>query len=86
LFEERTIEIEYPTILPRIPPVTPPFFLIINNDFLVRCVERDDLAAGTITLTMVELAFVPVRKPPLKTTGKTECRRRDRFFFTHELG
>ncbi len=56
LLKEWSIKIKITAVLHRIPSVTPPLFHIINREFVITVVGRDNPLARFITLPVVEFA------------------------------
>jgi len=86
LLKERSREIEVSPILKRIPLIAPEGFLVIDFLRTLWGIHRNNLSAGQITFSVVEIPFVPPRKSPLLPTVRTQCRWRNEFLLPIKHG
>jgi hypothetical protein len=68
LFEERSGEIDFPSVVHCIPPVAPPCLRAVDREGVIRVELREDAFTRQVTLPPVELAGVAFQEPPPEPT------------------
>jgi len=86
LFKERSAEIEVPPVLQRIPRVRPPFTMPVDDRGTCGSEDREDLLAGQVGLTMVQVALIAMGVSALPAARGTVCRRGNQLLLPGKHG
>ena len=82
--EEGTTLIKRFPVRKRIPPISPPLFLLIYGKLRLGCVHGNDLLAGSIALPLIQRSFIAECKTSLLTTVGAELWWRDQLLLSIE--
>jgi hypothetical protein len=86
LLEERVAEINIATVCEWVPPITPPGSDGIDDEWALRCVNRDELLPRERAGAVVESSLVPICEPPELPAVRTERGWGDEFLLPAEDG
>ena len=84
LLEERTVEIDLPSVVRRIPLIRPPAIGAVHRITAVRRKSGDHCLLAESADAFVQMPLVTPRQPALLTAIRALRRRRDEFLFATE--